>query len=190
MAINGMMVAAAFNGGGVSSLAYDAINVEEVSVRRLRRPRRDRHRRPGDEHRAAHGRQHASRARRSATPPATGRAATTSTTPAQPADADHARPRHHRRLRLQSLVRRADQAGQAVVLGQLSQVLDRAGRRRHLRQQVRARPGALGLSGGYEHRRRATSRAATSRAASRHRSRRRTASCSPTSISCGARARR
>jgi hypothetical protein len=32
MAINGMTVAAAFNGGGVSSLAYDANNVEEVAV--------------------------------------------------------------------------------------------------------------------------------------------------------------
>src|SRR5204863_3599152 len=32
MAINGMVVAASFNGGGVSSLAYDANNVEEVSV--------------------------------------------------------------------------------------------------------------------------------------------------------------
>ena len=32
MAINGMMVAATFNGGGVSSLTYDANNVEEVSV--------------------------------------------------------------------------------------------------------------------------------------------------------------
>ena len=32
MAINGMVVAAAFNGGGVSSLTYDANNVEEVSV--------------------------------------------------------------------------------------------------------------------------------------------------------------
>jgi hypothetical protein len=32
MAINGMVVAAAFNGGGVSSLAYDSNNVEEVTV--------------------------------------------------------------------------------------------------------------------------------------------------------------
>ena len=32
MAINGMVVAASFNGGGVSSLAYDAANVDEVSV--------------------------------------------------------------------------------------------------------------------------------------------------------------
>jgi hypothetical protein len=32
MAINGMVVAAAFNGGGVSSLAYDSNNVEEVAV--------------------------------------------------------------------------------------------------------------------------------------------------------------
>jgi Carboxypeptidase regulatory-like domain len=32
MAINGMTVAAAFNGGGVSSLAYDSNNVEEVAV--------------------------------------------------------------------------------------------------------------------------------------------------------------
>jgi len=32
MAINGMTVAAAFNGGGVSSLAYDANNVDEVVV--------------------------------------------------------------------------------------------------------------------------------------------------------------
>ena len=32
MSINGMVVAASFNGGGVSSLAYDANNVEEVSV--------------------------------------------------------------------------------------------------------------------------------------------------------------
>jgi hypothetical protein len=32
MAINGMVVAATFNGGGVSSLTYDANNVEEVSV--------------------------------------------------------------------------------------------------------------------------------------------------------------
>jgi len=32
MAINGMTVAAAFNGGGVSSLTYDTNNVEEVSV--------------------------------------------------------------------------------------------------------------------------------------------------------------
>ena len=32
MTINGMTVAAAFNGGGVSSLAYDANNVEEVAV--------------------------------------------------------------------------------------------------------------------------------------------------------------
>ncbi|MEP7307570.1 MAG: TonB-dependent receptor [Acidobacteriota bacterium] len=32
MTINGMVVAASFNGGGVSSLAYDANNVEEVSV--------------------------------------------------------------------------------------------------------------------------------------------------------------
>jgi hypothetical protein len=32
MAINGMTVAASFNGGGVSSLAYDANNVEEVAV--------------------------------------------------------------------------------------------------------------------------------------------------------------
>ena len=32
MAINGMTVAAAFNGGGVSSLAYDSNNVEEVTV--------------------------------------------------------------------------------------------------------------------------------------------------------------
>jgi len=32
MSINGMTVAAAFNGGGVSSLTYDTANVEEVSV--------------------------------------------------------------------------------------------------------------------------------------------------------------
>src|SRR5215471_14651992 len=32
MTINGMVVAASFNGGGVSSLAYDANNVDEVSV--------------------------------------------------------------------------------------------------------------------------------------------------------------
>src|SRR5690242_5526035 len=32
MTINGMVVAASFNGGGVSSLAYDAANVDEVSV--------------------------------------------------------------------------------------------------------------------------------------------------------------
>jgi len=32
MSINGMVVAASFNGGGVSSLAYDANNVDEVSV--------------------------------------------------------------------------------------------------------------------------------------------------------------
>jgi len=32
MTINGMTVAAAFNGGGVSSLTYDTINVDEVSV--------------------------------------------------------------------------------------------------------------------------------------------------------------
>src|SRR5437762_7914399 len=32
MTINGMVVAASFNGGGVSSLAYDANNVEEISV--------------------------------------------------------------------------------------------------------------------------------------------------------------
>jgi hypothetical protein len=32
MTINGMTVAAAFNGGGVSSLTYDTINAEEVSV--------------------------------------------------------------------------------------------------------------------------------------------------------------
>ena len=32
MTINGMSVAASFNGGGVSSLAYDANNVDEVSV--------------------------------------------------------------------------------------------------------------------------------------------------------------
>src|SRR5215831_13259073 len=32
MAINGMTVAAAFNGGGVSSLAYDSNNVDEVTV--------------------------------------------------------------------------------------------------------------------------------------------------------------
>src|ERR1700738_2576863 len=32
MSINGMTVAAAFNGGGVSSLTYDTNNVEEVSV--------------------------------------------------------------------------------------------------------------------------------------------------------------
>src|SRR5581483_669331 len=32
MAINGMTVAASFNGGGVSSLAYDSNNVEEVTV--------------------------------------------------------------------------------------------------------------------------------------------------------------
>src|SRR6185436_20156410 len=32
MTINGMTVAASFNGGGVSSLTYDTINVEEVSV--------------------------------------------------------------------------------------------------------------------------------------------------------------
>src|SRR5215831_8108141 len=32
MAINGMVVAASFNGGGVSSLAYDSNNVEEVTV--------------------------------------------------------------------------------------------------------------------------------------------------------------
>jgi carboxypeptidase family protein len=32
MAINGMTVAASFNGGGVSSLAYDSNNVEEVAV--------------------------------------------------------------------------------------------------------------------------------------------------------------
>src|SRR3954470_18882330 len=32
MTINGMTVAAAFNGGGVSSLVYDTTNVEEVSV--------------------------------------------------------------------------------------------------------------------------------------------------------------
>src|SRR5690349_4374385 len=32
MSINGMVVAASFNGGGVSSLAYDAANVDEVSV--------------------------------------------------------------------------------------------------------------------------------------------------------------
>ena len=40
--INGMTVAAAFNGGGVSSLTYDTNNVEEVSVRRVGRPRRER----------------------------------------------------------------------------------------------------------------------------------------------------
>ena len=32
MTINGMTVAAAFNGGGVSSLVYDTTNVDEVSV--------------------------------------------------------------------------------------------------------------------------------------------------------------
>src|SRR3989442_1356222 len=32
MTINGMVVAASFNGGGVSSLAYDANNVDEVGV--------------------------------------------------------------------------------------------------------------------------------------------------------------
>src|SRR5204863_5229528 len=32
MTINGMVVAASFNGGGVSSLAYDSNNVDEVSV--------------------------------------------------------------------------------------------------------------------------------------------------------------
>jgi HSP20 family protein len=32
MSINNMVVAASFNGGGVSSLAYDANNVDEVSV--------------------------------------------------------------------------------------------------------------------------------------------------------------
>ena len=54
MTINGMVVAASFNGGGVSSLAYDSNNVEEVSVvvagvlnpdvmRRLGRSAGDRH---------------------------------------------------------------------------------------------------------------------------------------------------
>ena len=39
MTINGMTVAAAFNGGGVSSLTYDTNNVEEVVDARVRRPR-------------------------------------------------------------------------------------------------------------------------------------------------------
>ena len=42
MAINGMTIAAPFNGGGVSTYILDSINVDEVVGVRRRRPRRDR----------------------------------------------------------------------------------------------------------------------------------------------------
>ena len=58
MTINGMVVAASFNGGGVSSLAYDANNVEEVSVVVAGGMGDTDVGRAGDESRAADGRQH------------------------------------------------------------------------------------------------------------------------------------
>ena len=57
MAINGMTIAAPFNGGGVSTYILDSINVDEVVGGRRRRPRRVGHRRAGDEPGAAIRRQ-------------------------------------------------------------------------------------------------------------------------------------
>ena len=70
MTINGMAVAAAFNGGGVSSLTYDTNNVEEVSVVVSGGLGETRHGRAGDEPRAAVGRQQVRRTGRSSTRPA------------------------------------------------------------------------------------------------------------------------
>ena len=122
MTINGMVVAASFNGGGVSSLAYDANNVDEVSVVVAGGlgdtdvggpvmnlvPRTGGNTFKGQVFWNTAGELVARRQPRRS--------------PAQPPDADHARPGHHRVLRFQSLVRRADQERQTVVLGQLSQV--------------------------------------------------------------------
>ena len=176
MSINGMVVAASFNGGGVSSLAYDANNVDEVSVvvagglgdTDVGGPVMNLVPRTGGNTfkgqvfmNYAGGWSTRQQPRRSA---------------AQPPDADHARPRHHPLLRRQPFVRWPAQTRQTVVLGKLSQVRDRAGRRGHLRQQVRARRDALGLPEGHEHFSAQRTRAATSfKAGSRRKSRRRTA---------------
>ena len=99
--------------------------------------------------------------------------------------------RRHQRVRRQRLARRADQARPDLVLRQLPQADDRAGRRRDLRQRLRVRRVALGL-----HEEPRASRCATCRAApcirggSRRRSRRRIASRSPSRTSTAARARR
>jgi hypothetical protein len=79
MTVNGMTVAAAFNGGGVSSYILDSVNVDEVSVTvsggmgesDIGAPVMNLIRRAAAT---------VSPARRSTTPPATGRAATTWTT--------------------------------------------------------------------------------------------------------------
>ena len=146
MAINGMVVAAAFNGGGVSSLTYDANNVEEVSVVVS----------------GGMGESDVGGPVMNLVPKTGGnrfagqmffntagdwsRGDNLDDYLRESADADHAGPGDHQLVRFQPLVRRADQARQALVLWRLPQFRDGAGRRRHLREQVRPRPGALGLS--------------------------------------------
>ena len=64
MTVNGMTVAAPFNGGGVSTYVLDSVNVDEASVT-VGRHGGVGYRRAGDEPCTAHGRQHLPRARRS-----------------------------------------------------------------------------------------------------------------------------
>jgi len=71
MSINGMTVAAAFNGGGVSSLTYDYEQRRRSGDAGVGRPRRKRNRRADDEPRAEIGWEQVLRSGLSSTPPAT-----------------------------------------------------------------------------------------------------------------------
>ena len=86
MTVNGMTVAAAFNGGGVSSYILDSVNVDEVSVTVSGGLGETDTGGPVMNLVPARGRQFVPRAGVPATTPATGREATTSTTSCAPAN--------------------------------------------------------------------------------------------------------
>ena len=143
MTVNGMTVAAAFNGGGVSSYILDTVNADEVSVtvsggmgesdtggpvmNLVPRAGGNSFRGPGvlqQRRRLVARRQPQRRAARRR---------------------HHRDARHHQGLRRERLVRRPDQARPPVVLRQLPQAEHRDRRRGDRRQRQRRQPGALGL---------------------------------------------
>ena len=146
MAINGMTIAAPFNGGGVSTYILDSVNVDEVSVAvagglgesDIGGPVMNLVPRSGGNAFRGSG-VHQQRGRLVTRQQPERRAAAPS--------GHHGDARHHQLLRRERLVRRPDQARSTLVLWQLSQPRDGSGGPGRRRQRERLRRLALGLGG-------------------------------------------
>ena len=145
MAVNGMTVAAPFNGGGVSTYTLDSVNVDEVSVSVSGGHGRVGYRRAGDEPRPALGRQQLSRpgVLQQRGRVVKGRQPERRAARRRP----HRGARHHQRLRRERLVRRPDQARSTVVLWELPQARNGDAGPGGRRQCERLQRRTLGLGG-------------------------------------------